>query len=122
MPHPRSTLTAACLLAAALSILQAGGPAYGSDFTNFADDENLCRRAGADAIQGASGPEAAHRYDLAHWRCMAAHGQARQMDAWRNSPPGPARFSARPDNSDFPDAYYSIPYATPGYGYDGFSD
>ncbi len=113
----RTVLIAACLVGGAYAT-RAVAPAYGSDFTNFADDEDACRKVGADAIKGASGPEAAHRYDVAHWRCMAAHGQQRQMDRAEQPPPW---FSGRPDNSDFPDAYYAIPYATPGYGYDGFS-
>ena len=114
----RVLVIAACVLTAA----QIERPAYGSDFTSFAEDENVCRQAGAEAIKGAAGPEAAHRYDMAHWRCMAAHGQARQMRAYQDDgPPRPGDFTGRPDNSDFPDAYYSVPYATPGYGYDGFS-
>ena len=51
---------------------------------------------------------------------MVAHGRMRQMGAWQDGPPGPAS-SGNPHGFEYPDAFYSIPYATPGYGYDGFS-
>ena len=92
--------------------------AFASDFTAFAEDENVCRSAGAKAIDGASGPSAAHRYDLVYGRCMVAHGRRRQVDSMQQdggyAAGGPGSFA-------YPDAFYSIPYATPGYGYDGFS-
>jgi hypothetical protein len=97
-------------------------PAYGSNFTSFAEDEDVCRGVGAAAIQGAVGPSAARQYDVAHGQCMAARGRMRWMGAY---PPGGAPGGEYPDadrhSTDFPDAFYSIPYATPGYGYDGFS-
>jgi hypothetical protein len=94
-------------------------PAYGSNFTAFAEDEDVCRQAGAVAIKGATGPTAAQRYDAAHGQCMAVHGRMRMMDTYRNAAP-PAY--ADPRSLGYPDAFTSIPYATPGYGYDGFSD
>ncbi len=109
-------LVAACLLGAT----KLAAPAYGGDFATYAEDEDTCRHAGAAAIQGATGPSAAQRYDIAHGRCMVAHGRMRQMgDARDDGPPGPAYPNVH--SSEYPDAFYSIPYATPGYGYDGFS-
>jgi hypothetical protein len=93
--------------------------ATASPFTSFAEDENTCRQAASAAIHNAAGPQAAQRYDIAHYRCMVAHGRMRQIDAARNAAPDPQ--PANPHSFDFPDAYYSVPYATPGYGYDGFS-
>ena len=94
-------------------------PAYGADFATYGEDEDACRRAGAAAIKGTSGPAAAQRYDVAHGRCMAAHWRMRQFGG---GPPtdGPPD-AGNVHGFEFPDAYYSVPYATPGYGYDGFS-
>ncbi len=118
----QALLITACLLGAGMSAASLARPAYAQNFSTFAEDEDVCRQAGTAAIQGASGPAAAKRYDLAHWRCMVEHARMRQMDAYQNAaPPGPGSFAGRPDNFDYPDAYYAIPYATPGYGYDGFS-
>jgi hypothetical protein len=113
MTHPR-TLLLALTLAAPLS-------AAATPFTDFADDENACRQAGAQAIADATGPQAAQRYDYAYNTCMAAHIRARQRGAYRAGPPIPPERLGNPHTAEFPDAYYGIPYATPGYGYDGFS-
>ncbi len=113
-------LSAACLLGTGVSAARFSRPAYAGDFATYAEDEDVCRRAGAAAIQGASGPAAAQRYDIAHGRCMMAHGRMRQMgDGLDGGPPGPAYPNVH--GFGYPDAFYSIPYATPGYGYDGFS-
>jgi hypothetical protein len=111
-------LVAAGLLAVGVSASKLASPAYGSDFTAFAEDEDVCRAVGAAAIKGASGPSAARRYDVAHGQCMAARGRMRWMGGYQGGGvyPGADRHSY-----DFPDAFYSSPYATPGYGYDGFS-
>ena len=109
-------LAAACLLAAA----RLAPSARAGDFATYAEDEDACRRVGAVAIRGATGPQAAQRYDAAHGRCMMARGRMRFMDeAGPPGPPGPAYPNVH--GYGFPDAYYSVPYATPGYGYDGFS-
>jgi hypothetical protein len=110
---------AACLLAAAAAANLAR-PAHASDFTAFAEDEDVCRQAGTAAIKGADGPTAAQHYDVAYGKCMTAHGRLRMMEAYRKAtqPPYP---TGNPHSFDYPDAFYSIPYATPGYGYDGFS-
>jgi len=105
---------AACLLALT-------SQAHASDFTAFAEDEDACRQAGTAAIKDASGPEAAQRYDFAHFQCMVAHFRMRQMEAYRNAAPDGAYQAGNPNSFGYPDAFYSIPYATPGYGYDGFS-
>ena len=113
-----SVFRKALLLAAGLacaSALQLARPAMASGFTTFAADEDVCRRVGAAAINGATGPSAAQRYDVAHARCMIAHSRMRQMRADEGPPIG------NPHSFEYPDAFYSIPYATPGYGYDGFS-
>ena len=114
----RNLLAAACLLVAPAVTRHLICPAYGSGFTAFADDEEVCRRAGTAAIADSSGPSAAQRYDSAYRRCMAAHGRARQMNAY----PQDAYHDGSLHGFEYPDAFYSIPYATPGYGYDGFSD
>ena len=114
-------LVAACLMGSSAAVLKLASPAYGSDFTEFAEDEDVCRQAGTAAIKEATGATAAQRYDFAHGRCMAAHGRMRMMDAYRNAAPPDAYPSGNPDSFDYPDAFYSIPYGTPGYGYDGFS-
>jgi hypothetical protein len=117
--HPtRKTLAAARLLAAAILASNYAPAAHAQNFTAFGEDENICRQAGATAINGASGPEAARRYDIAHARCMAAQFRKRQIDAYRNATP-PAY--PTPYSVGAPDAFTHIPYATPGYGYDGFS-
>ncbi len=117
MPASSKLLLAATCLLGALTFAPA---AYGGGFAAYAEDEDVCRRAGAAAIQGATGPAAAQRYDVAHGRCMMAHGRLRQMGgAVDDGPPGPAYPNVH--SSEYPDAFYSIPYATPGYGYDGFS-
>jgi hypothetical protein len=113
-------LVAACLLGSGAAVADLARPAHASDFTAFAEDEDLCRQAGTAAINGATGRMAAQRYDVAHGRCMATHGRMRMMDAYRNAVP-PAYPIGNPHSFDYPDAFYSIPYATPGYGYDGFS-
>ena len=112
---------AACHLAIAVFAGHLVRPAFGGGFTTFAEDENVCRSAGAAAIKGAAGPSAAQRYDYAHARCMIAHGRMRQMDAFRNGGPGGPYGAGNPHSFEYPDAFYSIPYATPGYGYNGFS-
>jgi hypothetical protein len=112
---------AACLLAFGVYLAQIAQPAHASDFTAFAEDEDACRRVGAAAIKDASGPAAAGRYDFAHRQCMVAHGTMRQMEAYRNAAPDSAYPAGNPHSFEYPDAFYSIPYATPGYGYDGFS-
>lgn len=112
-----SIRAAACLLAAAAA-LPIGQTARASGFTAFAEDEDACRRIGAQAIGAAAGPEAAHRYDAAYGRCMQAHIRQRQMGAYAGFPLAPR---GNPHGFEYPDAFYSIPYATPGYGYDGFS-
>ena len=111
-------LVTACLLGAAL---KPAGPAHASGFADFAADEDTCRRVGAAAIKGGAGPEAAQRYDFAYRRCMAYHGGQRQMGAYAAGPPGPGYRDSNPHTFEYPDAFYSVPYATPGYGYDGFS-
>jgi hypothetical protein len=104
-----------CLLAVRFASL-----AWASDFTAFAEDEDVCRRVGAAAIGGGVGPAAAQRYDAAYGRCMFAHGRMRRMGGDpQGGPGGPPAPNVHA--GEFPDAFYSIPYATPGYGYDGFS-
>jgi hypothetical protein len=115
MTHPRT------LLLTALLAVTPPLTAHASPFTDFADDENVCRQAGAHAIAGAIGPQAAQRYDYAYNTCMAAHIHARQRGAYLAGPPIPPERLGNPHTAEFPDAYYSVPYATPGYGYDGFS-
>jgi len=112
-------IVVACVLGAGITAAYLARSAYGSEFTAFAEDENVCRKVGAGAIGGVSGPIAAQHYDLAYRRCMAAHGRMRQMRAFRDAGPsgGPI---GNPHSFEYPDAFYSIPYATPGYGYDGF--
>ena len=105
------------LLSAGLTVMPVVRSAHASDFTAFAADEDVCRRAGAEAIGTASGPSAASRYDMAYRRCMAMQGRRRQMGAYADGA-GPV---GNPHGFEFPAAFYSIPYATPGYGYDGFS-
>jgi hypothetical protein len=114
-PTRTTLLLAVSLLATGLSVIH---PAYGADFSAFGEDEDVCRHVATAAINGASGPTAAQRYDYAHWQCMAAHARMRQMGAY---PYGPPPGAGNPHSFDYPDAFYSIPYATPGYGYDGFS-
>jgi hypothetical protein len=108
------------VLAAMICLLGAGASA--TDFTAFGEDEDICRHVGEAAIQGATGATAAQRYDIAHGDCLAAHARMRWMNAYRDGPPPPPFYPrGNPDNFHYPDAYTSIPYATPGYGYDGFS-
>lgn len=111
-------IVAAALLGIGLFATKIAQPAYGSDFSAFGEDEDACRRVATAAINGASGPTAAQRYDYAHWQCMVAHARMRQMGAY---PYGPPPDAGNPHSFDYPDAFYSVPYATPGYGYDGFS-
>jgi hypothetical protein len=107
-------LTAALILTAAAH----PRPAKAGGFTAFAEDEDACRHAGAAAINGVTGPTAAQRYDSTYQRCMFFHIRQRQIGAYADhAPPSPYNV----DRSQFPDAYYSVPYAAPGYGYDGFS-
>ena len=111
MSRRQTLLVTACLRGLAAQRAQASG------FTAFAEDEDVCRKAGAAAINGASGPTAAQRYDTTYGRCMAAHIRMRQMAG----PSGPDYPVGNPHGFEYPDAFYSVPYATPGYGYDGFS-
>jgi hypothetical protein len=92
-------------------------------FTAFGEDEEACRHAGEAAINaGASDANAAHQYDYAYQRCMFDHGQARQRAYWTNNTQDNGPYPRENLHSfEYPDAFYSIPYATPGYGYDGFS-
>lgn len=120
-PTRKILLVAACLLGSGGGVLKFASPAYGSDFTQFAEDEDVCRQAGTAAINQATGATAAQRYDFAHGQCMAAHGRRRMMDAYRNAAPPSFYPTGNPDSFDYPGALYSIPYGTPGYGYDGFS-
>ena len=110
-------LAVCCLLAASVPARHA----LASGFTSFAEDEDVCRHVGELAIKGESGPSAAHRYDDAHARCMQARGQQRMMDAYSGAANGAGPRTGNPLSFGYPDAFYSIPYATPGYGYDGFS-
>ncbi len=117
MQRMKLVVVVTCVLGCLASTLLT--PAFGSGgFTAFAEDEDVCRQVGAAAIQGASGPTAAHRYDGAYRGCMFAHGRDRQMRDYADQ--AEYGIPGKP-NGDFPDAYYSVPYATPGYGYDGFS-
>jgi hypothetical protein len=118
----KTLLVTLCLLGMAISVARIARPAYASDFTAFADDEDACRKVGTAAIGAASGPAAARLYDVAHYRCMVTHVRMRQMEAYRQAtPPTDDPSRGNPHSFDYPDAFYSIPYATPGYGYDGFS-
>jgi hypothetical protein len=115
-------LAATCLLGPGISGARLVQPADASPFTTFAEDEDACRQAGSAAIRGASGPSAAQRYDFAYRNCMADHGRRRLRGAYAEGAPAFAGYAAGNLRSgEFPDAFYSIPYATPGYGYDGFS-
>ena len=115
-------LATLCILGVGVSAAHFTLRAYGSDFTAFAEDENVCRRVGTAAIKGGAGPAAAQRYDFAYRRCMVSHGRMRQMGAYQESgPPGPGYAGGNVHGFEYPDAFYSVPYATPGYGYDGFS-
>ena len=121
---PALILAAAALLAGcALPPPPMSPPGAGGNFAAFGEDENMCRKAGEAAIAPASAPDtdeaaSAHRYDYAYQRCMFLHGQARQLRAMTADDPGPA---GNVHSFEYPDAFYSIPYDTPGYGYDGFS-
>ena len=118
LTHPR--IPRAVLLAGLILCGLLAHSARGSGFSDFAADEDDCRGVGTAAIQGGSGPTAAQRYDYAYRRCMAVHGRMRRIGAAQADPQagGPA---GNPHSFEYPDAFYSIPYATPGYGYDGFS-
>jgi len=121
-PSGKIILFACCLVGAGVFKPNLVRLAHASPFTAFADDEDVCRRVGAAAIKDASGPSAAQRYDAARGQCMMAHLRTRQMRAYaQDAPPVPQARPGPSDNSQYPDAFYSIPYATPGYGYDGFS-
>jgi hypothetical protein len=117
-PIRTALLAAASFLAIGLTTTYFTQPAHAGDFSAFGEDEDICRQAATAAIKGASGPTAAQRYDYAHWQCMLQHARMRQMGAYSNGPPPDL---GNPHSFDYPDAFYSIPYATPGYGYDGFS-
>jgi hypothetical protein len=117
------TLLCACIGPPPPSLGLAGGP---PSFATFGEDEDACRHVGAAAIKAASYGEihsdalTARSYDQAYQRCMFEHGRARQiaqMPGARNTdgPPGNVH------SFEYPDAFYHIPYATPGYGYDGYS-
>ncbi len=115
-------LLAASLTGLGVAAIDTARYAHASGFTAFAEDEDVCRKAGAAAIGGAAGPTAAQRYDFAYRRCMAVHGRMRLMGAYGQGGPGPGGYPVgNPHSFEYPDAFYSIPYATPGYGYDGFS-
>lgn len=117
----KTILVTSCLLWSGVFIVRIGCPAYGSDFTAFAEAEEICRKVGTQSIDGASGPSAARHYDFAYRQCMVAQSRIRQSGA---TPPGiPPAGSGTIGNSgnfEYPNAFYAIPYATPGYGYDGF--
>ncbi len=107
------------------------GPGFGGNFADFGQDENTCRKVGAAAIQAAdqqaspdkAAANASYRYDTAYRNCMVGKGQARRMGSLDgDGQADPPYRRSNPHSFDFPDAYYSIPYATPGYGYDGFSE
>ena len=117
----KTLLAAAFSAGFAASTVYCPRAAYGSDFSAFAEDEAACSRVGGAAIKGGSGGLAAQRYDYAYRRCMAAHVRMRQMDAYGQSGPYNNDYPVgNPHSFDYPDAFYSVPYATPGYGYDGF--
>ena len=123
MPTLRTTLlAAACLLGAGVTATPLVAPAYGQDFARYGQDEDTCSKVGAAAIRSASGPAAAQRYDMAHGRCMAAHGRMRQFGGGPDGSPPGTPYAPNVHSFEYPDAFYSVPYATPGYGYDGFSD
>jgi hypothetical protein len=116
-------LCSAILAGCALPPPPMAAPGPGGNFAAFGEDENACREAGAAALSAPSAPESdaaanAHRYDYAYQRCMFMHGQARQMRAMTADDPGPR---GNVHSFEYPDAFYAIPYDTPGYGYDGFS-
>jgi len=118
-PTRQILFAATCLLGAGLSARKVAPPAQATDFSAFGEDENVCRQAATSAIRGASGAQAAQRYDFAHARCMQAHLRTRMMDSYRSAaPPYPL---GSPNGLGYPDAFYHIPYDTKGYGYDGFS-
>jgi hypothetical protein len=111
------TLLAGCALPPA----PMAPPGAGGNFAAFGEDENECRKAGEAAIVAPAGSDAdaaAHAHRYAYQRCMFMHGQARQMRAMTADDPGPA---GNVHSFEYPDAFYSVPYDTPGYGYDGFS-
>ncbi len=96
-------------------------PGLGGSFAFFGEDEDICRKEGQAALAAsanADAPTNARRYDYAYQRCMFLHGQARQMRALAADAPGPV---GNVHSFEYPDAFYSVPYGTPGYGYDGFS-
>ena len=132
--HSMSATRLCLFLAISLAACTAdpiGPPGAGGNFAAFGQDENTCRTAGTAAINappppaqaGAQPVTPAQKYDYAYQTCMISQILARQRGAYaNNAPQGPAPYPRpyRP-NAEFPDAFYSIPYATPGYGYDGFS-
>ncbi len=120
-----AALLGGCVAPPPMPLGVAGGP---PSFAAFGEDEDACRREGTEAIQAgadaqdAGGPAAARRYDYAYQRCMFIHGRNRQMQAAaRAAPPDASAERENLHSFDQPDAFYSVPYATPGYGYDGFS-
>jgi hypothetical protein len=98
-------------------------PGPGGNFAAFGEDEDICRKAGGAAIQpdAGSGESAARQYDAAYQRCMFEHGQDRQMRAFYGDPANSPQPRTNLHGLGYPDAFYSVPYGTPGYGYDGFS-
>ena len=122
VPGSKTLLGLTWLVALAAPTTYFARPAYGSDFSAFSDDEGVCSRLGGAAIKGAAGGLAAQRYDAAYRRCMATRMQTRQMQAYRQGGAyGGAYPGGNPHGFEYPDAFYSVPYATPGYGYDGFA-
>jgi hypothetical protein len=129
MPTIRITiLTAACLLAGCVAPgpPPLAPPGAGGNFAAFGQDEDACRQAGAAAIQAAPADTTdtpARRYDFAYRQCMVMHGQMRQMGSFSGTVAAGAPPYRRdnPHGFEFPDAFFSVPYGTPGYGYDGFS-
>ena len=116
-----AALLAGCEEPAPMPLPMAGGA---PTFAQFGEDENVCRQSGAAAVRVTPDSDeaaAAHRYDYAYQRCMFEHGRRRQMDHMAGNDPADDPTHANVHSFEYPDAFYSIPYATPGYGYDGFS-
>ncbi len=116
-----TTLLWGCAAPSPMPIAMAGGA---PSFAQFGEDENVCRQAGAAAVRATPDQDeagAANRYDYAYQRCMFAHGRMRLMDHMAGNDPADDPSHANVHSFEYPDAFYSVPYATPGYGYDGFS-
>ncbi len=118
-----AALLCGCAAPAAMPLVMAGGA---PSFAQFGEDENFCRQVGAAAAQVAPGTQAdeaaaAHRYDDSYQRCMFEHGRSRMMAHMAGRDPSDDPTHANVHSFEYPDAFYSVPYGTPGYGYDGFS-